>query len=221
MPLTYSWGLPRGGAVLPVRPSSFYSTSFLSTENPISEGGVWVNGLSAGLDWQNLQTTGGVAAATHKMLTSPPYDDCIAHISSSAVSFPENQYAQGTVFRSSGYTAGHEIELLVRFSITANVARGYELYWSTNGGLVLVRWNGALNDFNPLASSSPGLATTGDVLRLEVLGSLLTAKINGATQFTFTDTSWSTGQPGIGQNPYEAASDFTSYAWSDFTAGAL
>src|SRR5260221_2997308 len=38
-----------------------YSTSFPLTENPISEGGRWVNGGLLGLDWTNVSTTPGLA----------------------------------------------------------------------------------------------------------------------------------------------------------------
>ncbi len=198
-----------------------YSTSFGTTENPISEGGKWVNGKAVGVQWNNIATQNGAAAATSKMLTAPPYNDCIAHISSSYMAFNANQFAEGTVYRASGYTAGHEIELLLRFQITANNARGYEIYWSTNGGLYIVRWNGPLNDFNPLATTSAGLANNGDVVRAEISGNTITVKINGNTRLTYSDSKWLSGQPGIGLNPYEASSDFSSYTWSDFTAGNL
>jgi hypothetical protein len=33
-----------------------YATSFSLTENPISEGGKWINGGVTGLDWGNVQT---------------------------------------------------------------------------------------------------------------------------------------------------------------------
>src|SRR5262245_41302768 len=162
-------------------PGGSYSTTFAGTENPLSEGGAWVNGKSTGLAWNNIQSSGGRAGATHIMVSAPPYDDCMAHINPAFRAFAANQYAQGTVYRAPGYTTGHEVELLVRCSITANVARGYEVYWSTNGGLYIVRWNGPINNFTVLAGYGAGLANAGDVMRVEAAGSLITVKINGST----------------------------------------
>jgi hypothetical protein len=198
-----------------------YSTSFPLTENPVSEGGKWVNGKADGVSWNNIATANGFAIGTHKMLTAPPYDDCIAHISKSFMTFGNDQFAQGTVHRVSGYQWGHEIELLLRFQITANNARGYEIYWSTNGGLYIVRWNGPLNDFTSLYTVSPGLANEGDVVRAEAVGSTITVKINGNVVLTGSNGTWTSGQPGIGLNPYDPNSDMSSYGWSDFTAGDM
>src|ERR1700704_5961227 len=38
-----------------------YQTDFPATENPISEGGRWINGGLLGLDWTNVSTTPGLA----------------------------------------------------------------------------------------------------------------------------------------------------------------
>jgi hypothetical protein len=198
-----------------------YTTSFSLNESVISEGGKWVNGKAVGLSWHDIGTSGGTAIATHRMSIAPPYDDCVAHLSSAFLSFNANQYAQGTVYRAPGYTSGHEIELLLRFEITANSARGYEIYWSTNGGLYIVRWNGPINSFNSLYVASAGLANDGDVVRAEITGSTITVRINGSVVLSGTDSAWTSGQPGIGLNPWGTDSDFTSYTWKDFAAGNL
>ena len=36
-------------------------THFPATENPISEGGIWLNGETDGLDWLDVQTTTNLA----------------------------------------------------------------------------------------------------------------------------------------------------------------
>ncbi len=198
-----------------------YTTAFPATENPISEGGIWLNGGTDGLDWTDCQTASGLLGATSIELAPPPYNDSIACLKSSFLAVNPRQYAQATIHRAGGYTFGHEALLFVRMTLSAHVASGYELLWSTNGGLVLVRWNGALNDFTPLEDSTPGLANDGDVLRLEADGSTITAKINGSTEFTWSDSTFATGQPGIGNNPWQSGADFFSYGWSQYTAGNL
>lgn len=198
-----------------------FFTTFSATENPISEGGKWVCGGAVGLDWTNPQTSGGRLAATNIELSVPPFNDSIAHLSTAYRTFNANQFAQGTVHRVGGYTQGHEALLLLRFLIAPHVASGYEIYWSTNGGLTLVLWNGPLNDFIPLTSVTPGIASAGDVLWAGITGSAITAKINGSTVLTYSDTTWSTGQPGVGNNPWDTGADFYSYGWEDYRAGDL
>jgi hypothetical protein len=41
-----------------------YSTKFPNAENPLSEGGVWINGGTVGLDWHDCVTTPGFAFGT-------------------------------------------------------------------------------------------------------------------------------------------------------------
>jgi hypothetical protein len=38
-----------------------YTTKFPLVENPVSEGGNWINGGVAGLDWTNVRTASGLA----------------------------------------------------------------------------------------------------------------------------------------------------------------
>src|SRR5438093_11656945 len=37
-------------------PVDFYTTNFPLAENPLSEGNVWANGKSTGIDWQDVGT---------------------------------------------------------------------------------------------------------------------------------------------------------------------
>lgn len=202
-----------------------FSTNFPATENPISQGGIWLNGLADGLDWTNIQTANGRSAATSKELSPPPFNDSVACPKPSFRTFTANHFSQGTAFRTPGYTVGHENELFVRMTISAHSITGYEIYWSNNQGLGLVRWNGAINDFTPLTWDQGGVtlgfATTGDILYVQAVGSVITAKLNGTIVGTKTDTTWATGQPGLGNNPFDASSTFFDYGWSLWTAGNL
>jgi hypothetical protein len=53
-----------------------YSTRFPLVENPISEGGNWINGKTAGIDWANVRTTPGFAHGTESGKVK--YDDSTA-----------------------------------------------------------------------------------------------------------------------------------------------
>jgi len=197
-----------------------YTTSFDATENPLTENGAWSNGQLDGFDWNNVQTGSGTAYATNFSAGS---DDSIAVLNTQ--SFASDQYAQGTVRRVPGYSPGvtHEVELLLRFQITPNSARGYEVLWGHDGDLQVVRWNGLLSDFTPLSlvQAAPiGLAVDGDVLRAEIEGSVIKVYKNGTLVATASDTTFVDGPPGIGFFPRPGAT-LSSYGWKAFEAGNL
>jgi hypothetical protein len=204
-----------------------FFTDFLTDENPLREGGRWLEGLADGLDWNNVRSSGGNALPTHVNTVSPPFDDNIACIDPSFITFGDNQYAQATVFKSGGHLGNCEIEILVRWAISAHTARGYEIYWNTTAAdAQLVRWNGALNDFVPLTSGSGGGGIVdGDLIRVEVVGTVITVKKNGTSVLTYDTvsdgTKWSSGQPGIGLNPFTPNGDTTTAGWKDFACGNL
>ncbi len=202
-------------------PTGSYSTSFSLNENPVSEGGRWINGGAVGLDWHNVQTIPGRAYGASIV---GGYDDDIAVLSTS---FAADQYAQGTVYRAAGYapSGSHEIELLLRFRITAHNARGYEVLWggggATNGELAIVCWNGPLGDYTSLASTTIAPAVDGDVLRAEIAGSVIKVYKNGSLVLTGpSNTTWKDGQPGIGFWPTDRGGvTSANYGWSNFSAG--
>ena len=120
---------------LPSRAQS-YTTNFPATENPISQGGKWTNGLATGFDWGNVQTTGGAAYGT-TISVGPPYNDSIATIKGT---WGLNQTVTGTVVGCSGANIGvfKEISIFLRFTISAHNASGLGADWScenANNGL--------------------------------------------------------------------------------------
>ena len=210
-----------------------YSTSFPSTENPISEGGKWVNGKTVGVDWNDVKTTPGKAFASilSGFNGASRYNDNIAHLSTSFMAFPANQYAQGTVFRVAGYDPSpskHEVELHLRFQTSANNARGYEIMWGITGYLAVVRWNGALGDYTSISDTGdPGIGppVDGDVLRAEIKGNIITIFKNGVSKQTIDVTSipgtvWADGQPGMGFWPVDGSTP-QNYGWKSYQAGPV
>ena len=208
-----------------------YSTVFNSTENPISEGGAWIDGKEVGLDWNNPRTLPGQAFASTLsglLAGSDPlrrYDDSIAHLSTSVATFASNQYAQGTVYKAAGYTTSgsHEVELLLRFQTTAHNARGYEILWGISGYVAIVRWNGPLGNYTPLYDPGVGsisVPADGDVLRAEIIGSTISVYKNGNLVKSVTDTTYASGQPGMGFWPVDGATP-QNLGWKSFQAGNL
>ena len=211
--------------------SGLYSTTFTATEDPISEGAIWTNGGAVGLDWNNVKTANGRAYGS---VNVSGYDDDIAHLKTSYIDFNADQYVEATVYREVGYapsTAKHEIELLVRFQITANNARGYEILWGGGGGVngecYIVRWNGVVTSYTAMAGGNFDPLVDGDVCRVEISGNTITVKVNGSTILTdqindFGGDVWTDGQPGIGFWPkVDANVDPSKYGWKDWTAGNL
>lgn len=202
----------------------YYFTGFDASENPVSEGGAWVHGAADGLDWNNLQA--GSSRAYSSVITGQGghFDDAIAHLKSSLIAFPADQYVEGVLYQAASYALGHETELLLRFAIAAHSARGYEMFVNTSGGLSIVRWNGPLDDFTVLANTAVAMAS-GDLYRFEIQGYTLRLYINGALQLSVTDGDtakrWSSGQPGMGNNPWQVGTTVSSFGWQSFKAAAL
>ena len=234
--------------VQPASSGNFYATNFPNAENPISEGGKWINGKAVGLDWNNAQSVPGKAyASVLSGATGSRYDDSIAHLSTSVATFTPNQFAQGIVYRAAGYAAGsiggnwmvrflyratgyapaasdHEVELLLRFQITPHSARGYEVLWGHSGSLAIVRWNGPVGNYTALLElGDPGIGplVDGDVLRAEIIGSVIKVYKNGVLVMTGpTNTTWTDGQPGMGFWPVDSATP-QNLGWKSYQAGNL
>lgn len=213
--------------MLAIEPSiiaNSYSASFSVTENPISDGGIWTNGLDTGLAWNNLKTeSGNCIGASDTFYLTTRYADDIGHLKKSYLDFADNQYAQGTVFLTGGYAGNggsHEAELLLRFEITANNARGYEVLWGITNTFAIIRWNGPIGNFTALIEGSIGTPVDGDVLRAEISGTTITVFKNGVQVAQVSDATYSEGQPGVGFWPVDGGIT-GNYGWKDFAAGNL
>lgn len=220
-----------------------FSTAFPATENPISQSGAWVLGLADGKDWTDPKTTGGQCVAS-TVPTPFRYSDDIAHIKTTTKLFTANQFAQGVVYIAPGYVAGggfHEIELLTRFFIrpdpsTGNahgLASGYESSLGIDSsGLpyaFIARWNGQVTDFTSLIDPHGGLGSytnaptfpvMNDVVRVEIVGTTITLKQNGTVILTATDSTFSSGQAGVGFWPVDGATP-DNFGWKSLLAGNL
>lgn len=171
MPLTYSWGLPRGGVILPAGTlRSSYSTAFPINETPISESSNWMKqtpegGASDHSGWHGMVTSGGNimprynSGAVGGGPLAGEYDDCYAYLSGAWV---QNLRAEAQIYRGVG---NKEIELLFRVSDQATPARvwAYECLFDLGVGSVeIARWNGAPTDYSTLNAGAPGTYADGD-----------------------------------------------------------
>lgn len=211
------WILTLVLCLAPSLASAQYATSFAATENPISEGGKWINGKTVGLDWTNVRTTSGHVFGTEPGNSSNPYDDSTAVLTGSWAS---DQSAQATVYVSGPISGFAEVELRLRTSISAHRITGYEFNCSVvpgNGYMQIVRWNGPLGSFTLLDGRSGG-CVNGDVIRATAQGSTLTIYRNGAAIFTVSDSTFSSGAPGIGFFLQNATGINANYGFLNFSA---
>lgn len=178
-----------------------YSTNFPLTENPISEGGKWVNGGATGLDWNNVSTSGGLAIGHQGAIS---FTDGTAVLQN--MTWGNDQSVQATVFDAvpQPQSCAQEVELRLRTKISAHSITGYEIAWSTGESyFIVVRWNGPVGDFTYLIPQQDGPqynVETGDVIKASIVGDTISAYKNGVLVATVTDSTYASGAPGMGFN---------------------
>ena len=177
--------------------AAVYSSTFDIAQSPLSEGGAWTNGGTDALDWTDVVTANGRACGTHGGIG---YDDSFAHLSG----FAPDHSIEATIYRTGSFTANQEVELHLRWASGPHLARGYEVLWPVdNYAGQIMRWNGGLGDFTPLASfDARRVPQDGDVLKAEIVGDTIHVYLNGVqlstTPSTVRDGTWTDGNPGIG-----------------------
>lgn len=178
-----------------------YTTSFPLSENPISEGGSWVNGKTTGINWADVSTTPGLAIGLESGFTG--YDDATALLTGT---WGSNQMVTATVFTTNRMSGNvfEEVEIRLRSSLSPNNCTGYEVLFSLkpdSGCYVqIVRWNGPLGSFDYVNATggSQFILHTGDTVSGSISNHLITAYINGTPVLQGTDTNFASGNPGIG-----------------------
>src|SRR3974390_2267469 len=181
--------------------SQTYSTRFEGTENPLSEGGRWINN---GLDWTVITKKNGVASGTQNGTNAGIYkfNDSFAHLGG----FPPDQEAWGQARISNPDASCYqELEILLRFTSSHHRATGYECFArclsSADSYVQIVRWDGPLGKFTYLADkrgTNYGLKN-GDTLKAAIVGNVITAYINGVEKARAEDATFRSGNPGIGE----------------------
>jgi len=206
-------------------PVRSYSTRFETDEDPISEGGMWINGQTDGIDWIDCMTQNGgevcgkvsrmtvaerrseqvhAEASGEESGTAGDYDDPTAVLEGD---WGRNQHAKATVFcRNPTNKYFQEVEIRLRSAITPHSCTGYEVFWralkTEEGYAEIVRWNGPIGDFTSLARrvGAEFGVKDGDVVEATIEGDVLKGYINGVEVISATDDVFQTGSPGVGFN---------------------
>ena len=202
-----------------------YRTRFDRDEQPLSEGGIWINGKTDGIDWADVLTKDGLAygSVTRMAVAERRVEQGNLNPSSGEGSIPEgdyddptavltgawgkNQHGKGTVF-SKKPTAEYfqEVEIRLRSAIAPHLCTGYEVFWrclkTDEGYAEIVRWNGKVGDFTSLKKliGAQYGVEDGDVVEATIRGNVLKGFINGVEVISATDDAFATGSPGIGFN---------------------
>ncbi len=192
-------------------------TSFPAAENPISQGGLWLNGGTDGIDWNDVQTVNGIAIG--HVTAGVVFADPTAILNTLTTDpWYTAQQAQGTVFTQAGTGDYYpEIELRLNTTIQPHHVTGYEfdcgVLSAPKVGCAIIRWNGPLAAGPPNYNSNKGFTvlnpivpvefTNGDVMHVVNTGGTgnnLQLYKNGSLVVQCTDHTWTGGSPGLGFN---------------------
>jgi hypothetical protein len=128
---------------------------------------------------------GNFAINTNEVHSNTASTDTLARWT--AGSFNDNQYAEITL---SALTSDGHIGVTVRSQEGA--FSGYGAYASSQE-VKIMEWNAG----TPTTHYTGAAYSPGDVLRLEISGTTLTLKKNGSMVTTVSDSTYSTGRPGL------------------------
>ena len=178
-----------------------YRTLFEHDEDPISEGGQWINGAKDGLDWYNVITRNGVA---YGAVGKGKYTDPTALLSGA---WGKNQIVKAKVFsRNQTEKYYQEVEIRLRSALTRHRCTGYEVFWrclkTQNAYVEIVRWNGKVGDWTSLKKHTGAQygVKDGDVVEATIVGNVIKGYINGVEVISATDDTYKAGNPGMGFN---------------------
>ena len=191
-----------------------YSTSFPLDELPISEGGAWSH---LGTSWTFVQTENGYAHGTQT--GQGGFDDSYARLSG----FPPDQQACAVIHKKGSSSSYGEVEILLRWSDTETTAKGYECFLHTNGLFAqIARWNGDYGDFTSMVQvDGVSAPQDGDILKATAIRDVITLYLNDEMLVQATDSTYSTGNPGIGFYKDEHGGAPTDYGFKRFSATGL
>jgi hypothetical protein len=205
-----------------------YMTNFPLVENTISENGAWTHLASP---WAHLRTMASPQRVVGTQTGSGGYNDSYAYLSG----FGPHVNVQATIYKNPAITGprgSHEVEILLRLKDTATTVRCYECNLAFDGAYTeIARWNGAFGDYTTLShvtSFPTGTMppVTGDIYKASIVGGLINVYINKndgkGDQLinTWTDTTWTDGNPGIGMW-LQGSFDQTEFAFTSFTAKSI
>lgn len=184
----------------------------MATESFTASNGTELTGYSANWSLGNALSSDFVID-TNAVRT--PFNRPVAlHVHWNAGSFSNDQYAEAKLAQVG--SAGQRIGVCVR-------AGAGNAYAFVTDGTFYIFYKLSGYSYTLLAQAVRAVSA-GDVIRLEASGTTLTAKHNGATVATVTDSTLSSGQPGIAAIGEATSGTYTlldDWVGDDLSAAAL
>ena len=203
-------------------PVRSYSSDFPNDESPISEGGMWLNGKTDGIDWADVEITNGVVHGGPSRMNvaeqraeqgnlddsdeapAGDYDDPTAVLTGE---WGPDQHGKGVVHSVNPTDEFfQEVQIRLRSTIEPKSCTGYEVFFrclkTDEGYAEIVRWNGAIGDWTSLerhAGAEFGVEH-GDTIEATIEGSQIKGFINGREVISVSDDAHTGGAPGVGFN---------------------
>lgn len=198
--------------------SGTFSTSFPSTETPVSQGGVW---RSQDTLLSRVNTTPGKAFGTQDFDLG--YMDSYAFVDDRA--FNNNQYGEAVLYLEGGFAPSYnmEVEIILRCSDTSTTRQWYEILHNKDGGFEILYLNGPADGFTPL-STPTNISTpivNGQVFRGEIVGNVISGYIDGVLKVQATDSTITSGKPGMAFFSRGGAVDAPKFCFSSYSCGNL
>ena len=128
----------------------------------------------------------------------------------SANTFGSNQFAAASFPNSSGSNFGPGV------AVRLSNSKGYFLWYGNSASTVSIWRMDSASSWTQLKASAKLTVAATDVWQLQAVGSTLTGYQNGKQVVTTTDTSYTTGAPGIWM--YYAANQITNWSGGDVAA---
>ncbi len=208
---------------MPNQPVRSYSTDFERDENPISEGGMWLNGRKDGIDWIDVISKDGVGYGEVSRMGVPERRAEQGNLEESDDAAPEGDYDDPTAVltgewgpdqhgKATVYSKNptdeyfQEVQIRLRHTMTPGSCTGYEIFFrclKTDAGYAeIVRWDGKVGNWHSLARKVGAQygVEHGDVIEATITGSEIKGYINGVEVISASDSTHATGAPGIGFN---------------------
>ncbi|MEO8262352.1 MAG: hypothetical protein ABI566_07255 [Pseudolysinimonas sp.] len=216
-----------------------YRTEFTIDEDPIRENGMWLNGRADAIDWTDVVVKGGVAYGAYARNSVVEFraeqgnleteddgpvgdwDDPTAMLTGE---WGADQYLSGHAFiRNPSAEIFQEIQLRARWTLRPNHCTGYEFIFRVLDDdasyVEIVRWGGVIGTWESLGRAEGKTVgiKDGDLLEACIVGTTLTATINGRDVLTVTNEVLATGAPGFGFNFGEGDTN-VDHGLTDFNA---
>jgi len=204
-------------------PVRSYKTDFKKTESPLSEGGLWLNGRTDGIDWCDVLVKDGVAfgevsrnqvgerraeqASLGAGIEGAPvgdYDDPTAVLTGQ---WGPNQYGKVRVFsRNQTDKYFQEVQIRLRHNMKPKFCNGYEVFFrvlDTEAGYAeIVRWNGPVGGWTSLKKliGKKYGVKDGAIIEASIVGNVITGYLDGQEMISVVDDNIKSGAPGVGFN---------------------